>query len=136
MSLIIKCSQNIFKNNSKRKRNSIIYHFVVERNPHERIDLLIRANVNIYQAKKTYSNSNENFSERKMIKQFGNPLSTNPLSPSNFFMTPFCPNFKKQETPPNCRGEETMWYRNVSHVTTTLLLPGIEIFSEVSRKSL
>ena len=38
------------------------YHFVVESKPHERIDLLIIASVNIYQAKKKkkYSNSNEN----------------------------------------------------------------------------
>ena len=48
----------IVKNKSKRKRNFIIYHFLVKRKPHERIDLLITTNVNIYQTKK--SNSNEN----------------------------------------------------------------------------
>ena len=53
MSLIIKFSQNIFKNKSKRKRNFIIYHFLVESKPHERIDLLITASVNIYQTKKS-----------------------------------------------------------------------------------
>ena len=67
MSLLIKFSQNIFKNNSKRKRNFIIYHFLVEIKPHERKDLLITANVNIYQTKEKYSNSNEIFSERKMM---------------------------------------------------------------------
>ena len=36
-----------------------MYHFLVKSKPHERIDLLITASVNIYQAKK-YSNSNEN----------------------------------------------------------------------------
>ena len=36
----------------------IIYHFLVKRKPHERIDLLITTSVNIYQTKK--SNSNEN----------------------------------------------------------------------------
>ena len=41
---------------NKRKRNFIIYHFLVERKPHGRIDLL---SVNIYQTKK-YFNSNEN----------------------------------------------------------------------------
>ena len=41
MSLIIKFSQNIFKNNSKTKRNFIIYHFLAESKPHERIDLLL-----------------------------------------------------------------------------------------------
>ena len=51
MSLIIKFSQNIFKNKSKRKRNFIIYHFLVESKPHERIDILITASVNIYQTK-------------------------------------------------------------------------------------
>ena len=44
-----------------RKRNFIIYHLLVESKPHERKDLLITANVNIYQKKKKkYSNSNEN----------------------------------------------------------------------------
>ena len=68
MSLIIKFSQNIFKNKSRRKRNFIIYHFLVESKPHRRIDIFITASVNIYQTKKQYFNSNENFSERKMIK--------------------------------------------------------------------
>ena len=49
---------NLLKNKSKRKRN-FIYHFLVKSKPHERIDLLITACVNIYQKKK-YSNSNEN----------------------------------------------------------------------------
>ena len=48
MSLIIKFSQNIFKNKSKREKKFIIYHFLVENKPHERIDLLITASVNIY----------------------------------------------------------------------------------------
>ena len=61
MSLIIKISQNLFKNKSKRKRNFIIYHFLVESKPHERIDLLITVIMNIYQAKKKkYSNCKEN----------------------------------------------------------------------------
>ena len=41
---------------NKRKRNFIIYHFLVESKPHGRIDLL---SVNIYQTKK-YFNRNEN----------------------------------------------------------------------------
>ena len=41
----------IFKNKSKRERNFIIYHFLVKSKPHERIDLLITASVNIYQTK-------------------------------------------------------------------------------------
>ena len=36
---------------SKRKRNLIIYHFLVKSKPHEKIDLLITASVNIYQTK-------------------------------------------------------------------------------------
>ena len=34
-----------------RKRNFIIYHFLVKSKLHERIDLLITASVNIYQTK-------------------------------------------------------------------------------------
>ena len=34
-----------------RKRNFIIYHFLVKSKPHERIELLITASVNIYQTK-------------------------------------------------------------------------------------
>ena len=41
---------------NKKKRNVIIYHFLVESKPHGRKDLL---SVNIYQTKK-YFNSNEN----------------------------------------------------------------------------
>ena len=38
----------------KRKRNFIMYHFLVDSKPHERIDLLlIKASVNIYQTKKS-----------------------------------------------------------------------------------
>ena len=40
-----------FLNKSKWKRN-IVYHFLVESKPHERIDLLITAIMNIYQTKK------------------------------------------------------------------------------------
>ena len=36
-----------------RKRNFIIYHFLVKSKLHERIDLLITASVNIYQTKKS-----------------------------------------------------------------------------------
>ena len=46
MPLIIK-----FSNKSKGKRNLIIYHFLVESKPHERIDLLITTSVNIYKTK-------------------------------------------------------------------------------------
>ena len=48
MSLMIKFSQNIFKNKSKRKINLIIYNFLVESKPNERINLFITASVNIY----------------------------------------------------------------------------------------
>ena len=67
-------TKNIFKNNSKRKRNLIIYHFLEESKPYERIDLLITASVNTYQKKKEkkYSNSNENML-LKLMKQFGKP---------------------------------------------------------------
>ena len=38
---------------SERKRNFIIHNFLVKSKPHERIDLLITASVNIYQTKKS-----------------------------------------------------------------------------------
>ena len=40
------------KKKSERRRSFIIYHFLVESRPHERIDLLITASMNIYQTKK------------------------------------------------------------------------------------
>ena len=52
-------SKNIFKNKSKRKRNFVVYHFLIESKPHKRIGILITASVNIYQTKKRYFNSNE-----------------------------------------------------------------------------
>ena len=57
------------------------------------------------------------FSQGKLMKQFGNPLflrelplSTNPLSLSNFFMTPLFVQISKTTYPPKIsRGrEETM----------------------------
>ena len=51
MSLIIKFSLNIFKKRVRGKEISC--HFLVESKPHERINLLIIASVNIYQTKKS-----------------------------------------------------------------------------------
>ena len=42
---------NVINNNIHNCRNFIIYHFLVENKPHERIDLLIIASMNIYQKK-------------------------------------------------------------------------------------
>ena len=68
MSLIIKFSQNIFKN--KRKRNFLIDHFLIESKAHERIDLLITANINIYQTKKCIPVVMKTcFSKGKLMKQ-------------------------------------------------------------------
>ena len=94
----------------------------MESKPHERIDLLIAANMNVYQTKKRTKSISivikTCFSEEKLIKQFGNsppPLlreppafSTNlPISEQLFHDPPFCPNF--ENTPPNFMGgEETM----------------------------
>ena len=41
-----------FKIKSKREKNFITYHFLVESKPHERIYLIIAASMNIYQPKK------------------------------------------------------------------------------------
>ena len=93
----------LFKNKSKRKRNFIKYHFLVKSKPHERIDLLIIANVNIYQTKKKYFNSNVNmFFIRKTDQTTWNlPLSTSSTISEQFFHDPpLCPNFKKQNAPP------------------------------------
>ena len=98
-------TKTIFKNKSKRKRN-FIYHFLVERKPHEKINLLIAASVNIYQTKKKKSIPivmKTCFSEGKLIKQFGNLLFL-----SKFSMTPFLVQILKTRNLPNCREEETM----------------------------
>ena len=59
---------------SERKRNFIIHNFLVKSKPHERIDLLITANVNIYQTKKSIPTvMKAYFSYGKLMKQFGNP---------------------------------------------------------------
>ena len=54
-----------------------MYHFLVERKPHERIYLLITTCMNIYQTKKKKKSipivMNICLSEEKLIKQFGNP---------------------------------------------------------------
>ena len=110
-------TKNIFKNNSKRKRNFMIYHFLVESKLYERIDLLITANVNIF-TRKNKEKKQCYLSEGKLMKQFGTlppfflreaPLSTlTPLFLSKFFMTaPLCPNFKNMKPP--LMGEETMF---------------------------
>ena len=39
---------------ARGKKNFIIYHFLVKRKPHKRIDLLITASVNIYLTKKVF----------------------------------------------------------------------------------
>ena len=75
MSLIIKFSKNKFKNKSKRKRNFIVYHFLVESKPHERMDLLITASMDIYQTKKCIPLvMKTSFSEGKKMKYFETPL--------------------------------------------------------------
>ena len=60
-----------------REKNFIIYHFRVESKPHERIDLLITASVNILPDKKRKKSipivMKTCFSEGKLMKQFGNP---------------------------------------------------------------
>ena len=48
----------LVRNKSNGKRNFIINHFLKKSKPRERIDLLIKTSMNIYQTKK--SNSNEN----------------------------------------------------------------------------
>ena len=60
----------------------ISYHSLVESKPHEVIDLLITASVNVYQTKKGIPVIMKTcFSEGKPTKQFGNPLSERPPRP-------------------------------------------------------
>ena len=67
----------------------MIYHFLVESKPHERIDLSITANRQKKKKKSIPIVMKACFSEEKLIKQFGPPsLSSNHLFLSNFFMTP------------------------------------------------
>ena len=87
-------TKNSFKNKNKRKRNLIIYHFLVESKPHERIDLLT---VNIYQTKKSISIVIKTCVRKTDEAIWESPLSTNHLFPSNFFITPLCPNFKNEK---------------------------------------
>ena len=65
----------------------IIYHFLVESKPHERIDLLITASVNIYQKKKKKKSipivMKTCFYEGKLMKQFGNPPLSKRTPPFN-----------------------------------------------------
>ena len=55
----------------------MIYYFLVENKPHERIDLLITASMNIYQKKKRKKSipiiMKTCFYEEKLIKQFATP---------------------------------------------------------------
>ena len=60
----------------------ISYHSLVESKPHEIIDLLITASVNVYQTKKGIPIIMKTcFSEEKLTKEFGNPLSERPPGP-------------------------------------------------------
>ena len=80
----------------------MIYHFLVKRKPHERIDLLITASMNIYQ-KKNYSNSNGNMLFLRKTDETvwkppflrEPPFQLTPLFLSNFFMTPSLSKFQK-----------------------------------------
>ena len=56
------------------RRKEISYHFLVKSKTHGRTDLLITASVNIYETKKSISIVMKTcFSQRKLMKQFGNP---------------------------------------------------------------
>ena len=81
-------TKNIFKNKTKRNVNFIIYHFLVESKPHGRLDLLIAASENIYQTKKEKKVFQQQtcFSDIKLLKQFGTPLSTNLPISEQFFL--------------------------------------------------
>ena len=96
----------IIKHKSKRKRNFIIYHFLVKRKPHERSDY---KNCEYLPDKKIPIVMKTSFSEGKLTKQFGNPLflrgpplpfQLTPLFLSNFFMTPLFFKISKTRNPP------------------------------------
>ena len=88
------------KNKSKRKRN-FMYHFLAKSKPHERIDLFITADVNIYHTKKN-SSSNENM---LLSRKTNETIWKSPISEQFFHDPPLCPNFKnKIPPPPNFKG--------------------------------
>ena len=62
MSLIIKFSEYIFKNKSTRKRNFIIYHFLIESKPHEK-------NSSIINNKREYLPDKKNWTGFELVKQ-------------------------------------------------------------------
>ena len=100
MSLIIKFSQNVFKNKSMMKRNFIMYHFLVESKPHERIDLLITASMNIYQIKKSNEIVMKAFLKEKWWNNLEAPVSkrTPLFQPIPYLWVIFYD--PQQETPP------------------------------------
>ena len=75
-----------------RKRNSIIYHFLVESKPHERIDLLITAIMSTYQTKKEKKSiptvMKISFSEEKLINNLELPTPFEGELP-RFQLTPY-----------------------------------------------
>ena len=58
----------------------MIYHFLVESKPHERIDLSITANRQKKKKKSIPIVMKACFSEEKLIKQFGPPPLSNPFN--------------------------------------------------------
>ena len=97
-SLIMKFSQNKFKNKSKRKTNFIS-------KPHKRIDLIDYSKCEYLPDKKSTPIIMKTFLKEKWsnleppFKE--NPLfSTNPLSLSNFFITPLLLRISKTRTLP------------------------------------
>ena len=106
-----------FKNKmemEKKKRNFMIYHFLVKRKPHERIFYWLQQ-AWIFTRQKNPIVMKTCFSEGKLMKQFGNhrgptPFQLTVLYWEVFLWHPSLSNFQKQGTPlPNFRGEgETM----------------------------
>ena len=109
MSLIIKFSQKIFKNKSKRERNFIIYHFLVKSKAQGRIGLLITATMNIYQTKKSIPIVMKHAFPKETI--WKTPFLREPPISEQFFHYPhLCPNFINQK-PPLILGVRKLCYR-------------------------
>ena len=100
--------------------------------------ILITARVNIYQTKESISIvMKASFYVGKLMKQFGKPhlskrtppLSTNPLSLSNFFMTPLFVEILKTKLPLILGGwEETMVTKinfSLTIITNNISLPSL-----------
>ena len=133
-SSIINFHKVIFKNKSKRKRNVIIYHFLVKSKPHERIDPLITASVNIDQTKilvvmKTCLRKTDETIWKSPFVRLSPLQLTPPISEQFFHDPPLCPCFKNKKP----GGEQTM-ICNICKLSNSSINPNL--YTNTNRRNL